>query len=80
MKMSEIRCFVCNEKIPQVRIEALKLLHSPLAEWCHVACSQVQKKKGIFMGEPGVSELKLVDQVYEQSVRGIFNNEESRED
>lgn len=78
--LSEILCFVCGEKIPQVRIEALKTLTIPIHEWCHTRCSQVQKKKGIFLGEAGVSELKLVDQVYQESVRVIFKKEENNEE
>lgn len=65
-------CFVCNKPIPADRVKALKMLGRPSRDWTHVACSVEPKKKGIFMGEHGTSELKLVARVYTDSVRSMF--------
>lgn len=65
-------CSVCGKKIPRDRIAALKLLGRPEIDWTHVACSTEKKKLGIFMGEVGTSEMKIVDHIYEDTVRSIF--------
>lgn len=72
--VTEVNCYVCSKKIAKARMEALELLGVPINEWCCVTCSQVQKKQGIFLGEVGTSELKLVDRVYDDNIHKIFDS------
>jgi hypothetical protein len=71
-KVKECLCVVCGKKIPQDRISALEILDISKSRWTHVNCSMDKKKQGIYMGEVGTSELKVVDKVYNDSVREIF--------
>ena len=72
-------CFVCNEPIPNDRLEALVTLGKPKRDWTHVKCSVEKRKKGIYMGEHGTSELKLVARVYNDSVRDMFSKSDEEE-
>lgn len=65
-------CPVCNKPIPAGRIEALIMLDKPKHLWTCVLHSTEKKKNGIYMGEAGTSELRIVDKVYQDSVRDIF--------
>jgi len=73
MSNSSPNCYVCNKPIPKDRLEALKMLNTPENMWTHVQCSQEQKHKGIYMGETGTSEMKIVNRIYDDSVREVFN-------
>ncbi len=44
----------------------------PEHEMTTVNCSTTKKKKALYMGEHGTSELKIVDKVYNDSVRDVF--------
>jgi len=80
MSKSATLCCICNKAIPAARISALKMLGTPEYNWTHVACSQVTPHKGIYMGEHGTSEMKIVDKVYEDSVRDMFKGDSKSDD
>ncbi len=67
-------CYVCLAKLTAQRIEALKGLGTPIDSWMCVKCSSsvTSPRLGIYMGEVGTSELKIVDKIYDDSVRDIF--------
>lgn len=65
-------CTISGKPIPAARVEALISLGIPETQWTCVEHSQVKKVKGIYMGENGTSELKLVDKIYDDSVRSVF--------
>jgi hypothetical protein len=67
-------CVISGKEIPSARIEALIMLGIPQTQWTCVEHSTTKPKQGIFMGEHGTSEMKLVDKVYDDSVRTIFSN------
>lgn len=73
-------CYVCGKPIPAARISALQMIGTLQSNWTHVGCSQEQKKKGVFMGEVGTSELKIVDKLYNDSVRDMFKGESCNKD
>lgn len=67
-------CYVCLRELTKQRIEALKGLGTPIDSWMCVKCSAdvTSPRLGIYMGEVGTSELKIVDKIYNDSVRDIF--------
>lgn len=67
-----VLCFVCLKEIGAERLAALVQLNIPRDEWSHTACSTTEKKKGIFLGEVGTSQLLVVDKVYKDSMRDMF--------
>ena len=67
-------CTVSGKEIPKERVEALKMLGVPEHKWTCVEHSTTKPKQGIFMGEHGTSDLKMVDKVYDDSVRSIFKS------
>lgn len=75
-------CYISGEVIPQARVEYLLTSGLPVSLWTVVTQSRVKKKKGIFSGEVGTSELLVVDKVYEDTVRSVFReaDKEARED
>jgi len=71
-KVNRYYCVVSGKPISAKRVKALLQLGIPKTQWTLVEYSIVRKKKGIFLGEHGTSELKLVDKVYNDSVRAVF--------
>ncbi len=67
-------CIVCNVVLPLKRIDALRGLGTPTNRWMCIQCSEkaVTPKLGVFLGEVGTSELKIVDKLYTDSVRDMF--------
>ena len=65
-------CYISGEEIPEGRVEFLKESGIPPSLWTTVTQSRVKKKKGIFSGEVGTSELLVVDKVYNDSVMSVF--------
>lgn len=67
-------CYVCHAKLSASRITALQSLGTPPLDWTCVKCSNTitTPRLGIFMGEVGTSELRIVDKIYTDSVRDIF--------
>ena len=67
-------CCVCQHRLDEPRILALRILGTPLLNWACVKCSPAVTgpRLGIFMGEVGTSELRIVDRIYSDSVRDIF--------
>ena len=74
LKQEPNTCYTCDKPLIKERVAALKALGTPQHSWSCVTCAAlvVSPKLGIFMGEVGTSELKLVDRVYQDSVREIF--------
>src|SRR5208282_5552563 len=70
-------CCVCNKKIPVERIRALINLGIHETRWTHTKCSTTTKIQGIYMEEPGTSELRLCNKVYNDSVRHVFRTAET---
>lgn len=68
------KCIVSGKEIPAERVEALKMLGIPEDKWTCVENSLTRPKQGIFMGEVGSSEMRVVDKVYNDSVRAVFKN------
>jgi RNA polymerase-binding transcription factor DksA len=67
-------CTVSGKEIPEERVEALKMLGVPEDRWTCVENSFAKPKQGIFMGEVGGSEMRVVDKVYNDSVRAVFKH------
>ncbi len=67
-------CTVSGKEIPAARVEALKMLGTPEAQWTCVEHSSVRPRQGIFMGEAGTSEMLLVTKVYDETVRSVFKS------
>lgn len=65
-------CVVSGKIIPAERVEALQMLGLPENRWTCVEHALDMPRKGIYLGENGTSELKIVDKVYNDSVRSIF--------
>lgn len=67
-------CYVCLNRLTAQRLAALRDLGTPLDSWMCVPCSSsvTSPRLGIYMGEVGTSELKIVDKIYNDSVRDIF--------
>lgn len=67
-------CFACQDKLKADRVAALRQIDTPIDSWTCVKCSTLvtTPRLGMFMGESGTSELKIVDRVYNDSVRDIF--------
>lgn len=68
------KCIVSGKEIPKERVEALRMLGVPQEQWTCVENSFTKPKQGIFMGEVGGSEMRVVDKVYNDSVRAVFKN------
>lgn len=75
----EPKCINCDGVIPQKRVEALIMLGVDQRQWTHVQCSTEKKKLGMYTGLPGVSELLIVDKIYNDTVRGMFSKAEEPE-
>jgi hypothetical protein len=80
-------CCVSGEVLSIERVEALISLGTPENLWTSVKYSNVQRKKGIYVGnkygEDGLEELgelKLVNKVYDDSVSSIFRAETQEAD
>ncbi len=73
-------CSVSGKEIPKERVDFLMENGVPESEWTVVEHSPVKRKKGIYMGEYGTSEMKVVDKVYDDSVRSIFSSGEVEEE
>lgn len=71
-----VLCCVCEKPIAASRSKALIMLGKPTYIWSCVTCSTEKKVNGIYMGEVGTSELRIVDKVYDDSVRGVFHKTE----
>ena len=74
MPKKEYKCVVSGKVIPKERVEALKMLGLPENRWTCVEHALAMPRKGIYMGENGTSELKIVDKVYNDSVRSVFGS------
>jgi len=70
-------CKVSGQVIPQERVEALRILEVPEDQWTLKEHANVKPRRGIYMGENGTSELKLVQKVGTGTVRDIFLSAES---
>ena len=68
-------CTVSKQEIPPERVEALRILEVPEDEWTLKEYSQCRKKKGIWMGDVGRSELKIVTKIESGSVRDMCHND-----
>lgn len=77
-----VNCFACSAKLPAVRLAALRSLSTPFDGWTCIKCSElvVTPRLGIFMGEVGTSELRIVDKIYDDSVQGVFMEQEAAVD
>jgi hypothetical protein len=72
MTNKQYKCVVSGKIIPEARVEALQMLGLPEDRWTCVEHALAMPRKGIYMGENGTSELKIVNKVYNDSVRSIF--------
>ena len=72
MSQKEYKCVVSGKTIPSERVEALTMLGLPESRWTCVEHALSMPRKGIYMGENGTSELKIVSKVYDDSVRSVF--------
>lgn len=72
MSKIQYKCVVSGKIIPEARVEALQMLGLPENRWTCVEHALTMSRKGIYMGENGTSELKIVDKVYNDSVRSVF--------
>jgi hypothetical protein len=72
MAKKQYNCVVSGKVIPKERVEALKMLGVPENRWTCVEHALAMPRKGIYMGENGTSELRIVDKVYNDSVRSVF--------
>lgn len=68
------KCVICGKPIPANRIKALEILGVPREQWTTIDCAPNAKKKGIYLGESGTSELLLVREVYTYTVRDMFRD------
>lgn len=75
-------CCISGEIIPSSRVEYLLESGLPEESWTTIKHSQVRKVKGMFLqptdlgeGEFDTSELKIVDQLYNDTVRSILRAE-----
>ena len=68
-------CTVSKQEIPPERVEALRILEVPEDEWTLKEYSQCRKKKGIWMGDVGRSELKIVTKIENGTVRDMCRND-----
>ncbi len=60
------------------RVKALKMLGIPQERWTVVEHSMESKKQGIYFGEVGTSELKVVKKVYNDSIHDSFSKSKSK--
>ena|SRR5579859_1992221 len=74
------KCVICFKPITQARIDALISMKTPATKFTHVGCSTTTKIKGIYMGEPGTSEIKLCDKIYDDSVRSVFRKADAEQE
>ena len=74
------KCYVCGKNIPAARISALQMIGATESNYTHVGCSQEQKRKGVYLGEYGTSEMKIVNKVYNDSVRDMFKGDSCPKD
>lgn len=72
-------CYVSGLPIPPTRVEALISLGVPEDRWTVVKHSQTTKKQGVYFGEYGSGELKIVDKVYEYDKK-IFTESDEESD
>lgn len=72
MTNKQYKCVVSGKLIPEARVEALQMLGLPEERWTCVEHALAMPRQGIYMGENGTSELKIVNKVYNDSVRSVF--------
>lgn len=72
MANKQYKCVVSGKLIPEARVEALQMLGLPEDRWTCVEHALAMPRQGIYMGENGTSELKIVNKVYNDSVRSVF--------
>ena len=70
----DVLCVICGKAIPTDRISALLVLGKTKESFTHVKCSQETKKQGIYLGEVGTSEMKVVSKVYQDSIHDHFTS------
>ena len=60
-----MKCNICGNEIPKERVEALVILQTPIEKFFCIGCAthQVQKVKGIYLGESGNSPLVMCDSI-----------------
>jgi hypothetical protein len=88
MQKKKYVCSVSGKVIPAMRVEYLMESGLPEDKWTTVEHSQVQRKKGIYMGGTASSEddigeageLVIVDKVYDDSVRTILAGSDDSDD
>ena len=73
-------CAVSGKEIPEERVEALRILEVPENDWTLKEYSTCRKKKGMWMGDVGRSELKIVTKIENNSVRDMFRGDSSEEE
>ena len=80
MDNKQYKCVVSGKVIPEARVEALQMLGLPENRWTCVEHALAMPRKGIYMGENGTSELKIVNKVYNDSVRSVFGKAKKETD
>ena len=73
-------CVVCGTEIPKDRLEALRSMKITDNNLTCMKHSTTTKKKGIYLGEVGTSQLLVCNKVYNDSVRSVFKHAEASED
>ena len=73
-------CVVCGTEIPKERLEALQSLKITDNNLTCMKHSTTTKKKGIYLGEVGTSQLLVCNKVYNDSVRSVFKHAEVSDD
>lgn len=71
-------CYGCQTKLSKDRVDALKLLGTPLDVWSCINCASNKKLKGVYLGEYGTSELIHCSDVYGESLSSIFDIADDR--
>lgn len=72
-------CHITGEEIPELRAQALLEMGVPEDRMTciKVAEKTIKKRKGLYTGLPGVSELLVVDKIYNDSVHQMFHRADS---
>jgi len=78
--VKEYLCSVSGKPIPALRVEYLLTTDISPDKWTCIEFSTVKPKKGIYMGEVGTSELRLVREVGSSSVREMMPEFETPEE
>ena len=66
-------CYISGKPIPEARVEFLKESGLPEHLWTVVEHSQARKPQGIYFGEQGAGELRIVSKVYSERVSEVFD-------